>query len=92
MSKSVKQILSVLFYLAVLGCIVLLYDAGKLVAKKLGWIEVPEKVLGASFVNFMEEEDHLSLEIDPELQTLVKKKGIVTPFEDISKRLRISRW
>lgn len=75
LNKSTKQILSVLFHLAVLGCMVLLYNAGVLIGKSLGWIEVPEKVGEASLVDFMNQEEKLSIEIDPELRKLVKSEG-----------------
>ncbi len=75
LNKSTKQILSVLFHLFVLVCMVLLYDAGVLVGKKLGWIEVPKKVGEASHLDFMEHEETLTTEIDPELRKLVKKEG-----------------
>lgn len=43
MKKSQKRLLSVLFHLAVLGCMVLAYDAGKALAVKAGWIKGPAK-------------------------------------------------
>ena len=75
LNKSTKQILSVLFHLVVLVCMVLLYDTGVLVGKKLGWIEVPKKEGEANHLDFMEHEETLSTEIDPELRKLVKKEG-----------------
>ncbi len=76
LNKSTKQILSFLFHLAVLGGMVLLYDAGKAVAVKLGFIEMVEKKAdgeGSSLVNFMEEEKPLETAIDPALAKLVSK-------------------
>ncbi len=69
MSKSAKQILSVLFHLVVLGCMVLIYDAGALIVQKIRSIQVPENV-----GDFMEHEETLSTVIYPELQKLVVKK------------------
>lgn len=39
LSRSSKQLLSVLFHLAVLVCMVFAYDKGKELAVKQGWIE-----------------------------------------------------
>jgi len=74
LNKSTKQILSVLFHLAVLGCMVLIYDVGTLLAKKIGWMGGSEKTGDSMALNFMEKEKKLSTEIDPELQKLVVKK------------------
>lgn len=74
MKKSQKQVLSVLFHLAVLGCMVLTYDAGKAIAKKIGWIK-GEEVIGATDIDLMEKEEQLSIEIDPALAKLVGRKG-----------------
>ncbi len=76
LNKSTKQILSVLFHLAVLGCMVLIYDAGKAMAVKLGIIEMAEKKAGegdSSLVNFMEEEEVLDTTVDPSLAKLISK-------------------
>lgn len=75
MKKSQKQLLSVLFHLAVLGCMVLAYDAGKALAVKLGWIESPEKMIDGMEVDLMAQEEMLSTEIDPALTKLVARDG-----------------
>lgn len=75
MKKPQKQLLSVLFHLAVLGCMVLAYDACKALAVKLGWIESPEKMIDGVEVDLMAQEEKLSIEIDPELAKLVARDG-----------------
>ncbi|MFK7852094.1 MAG: hypothetical protein AB8D78_14050 [Akkermansiaceae bacterium] len=75
MKKSTTQFLSVLFHLFVLICMVLVYDAGKLVATNLGFIEgAVDESAEASLVDFSEEEEKtLSTEINPELAKYVDK-------------------
>ncbi|MGJ8644568.1 MAG: hypothetical protein ACSHX9_14250 [Luteolibacter sp.] len=68
--KSGKQILSVLFHLAVLGGMVVTYDLGMGLARKLGWLDdggVTQKIE----VDIMAMEEKLSTDIDPELEKLV---------------------
>jgi hypothetical protein len=74
MKKPQKQLLSVLFHLAVLGCMVMTYDAGKAIAKKLGWIK-SEDVIGGTDIDLMAKEEQLSTEIDPALAKLVGRDG-----------------
>jgi hypothetical protein len=73
MKKSQKQLLSVLFHLAVLGCMVLAYDAGKALAVKIGWIEGSEKATEG--MDLMAQEENLSVEIEPTLAKLVAREG-----------------
>lgn len=81
MSKSQKQLLSVLFHLAVLICMVMTYDAGKALAQKLGWIKDPGKAVAESTsVDLMAQEEQLGTEIDPALAKLVTKKGDALVF------------
>jgi hypothetical protein len=81
MNKSQKQLLSVLFHLAVLGGMVMAYDAGKSLAQKFGWIKDPGKAaVESTTVDLMAEEEQLSNEIDPELAKLVTKKGDALVF------------
>ena len=75
MKKSQKQLLSVLFHLAVLGCMVMAYDAGKGMAIKFGWIKSGEKSIESTEIDLMAKEEKLSTEIDPALAKLVKSKG-----------------
>ena len=76
MKRSTSRFLSVLFHLVVLVCMVLLYDAGKGLATKLGFIEgAAKKASEASFVDFMEKEEQLSTEIDPALAKYIDKNG-----------------
>lgn len=81
MSKSQKQLLSVLFHLAVLVCMVMTYDAGKALAQKLGWIKDPGKSdVESTSVDLMAQEEQLGTEIDPALAKLVTKKGDALVF------------
>lgn len=74
LGKGTKQFLSVLFHLLVLTCMVLLYDAGKVLAVKLGFLEgVRKETVEGSLVDFSEKEEKLSTEIDPELAKYVVK-------------------
>ncbi|MDE0836102.1 MAG: hypothetical protein OSA84_07105 [Akkermansiaceae bacterium] len=74
MKKSPKQLLSVLFHLAVLGCMVMAYDAGKGMAIKLGWIKSGEKLIESTEIELMAKEEKLSTEIDPALAKPPEKK------------------
>jgi hypothetical protein len=75
MKKSQKQLLSFLFHLAVLSCMVMAYDAAKALAQNMGWIDSREKALDSTDIDLMAKEETLSTEIDPELAKLVTKKG-----------------
>ncbi len=75
MSKSAKQVLSVLFHLVVLGCMVLLYDAGTIIAKKVGWMERADSVGESDMMDFMDREERLGTKIDPALMKSVKKSS-----------------
>lgn len=75
MTKSQKQLLSVLFHLAVLGSMLLAYDAGKGFAEKLGWIKSGNKMPDSTLVDLMAKEETLSTEIDPALGKLVTMQG-----------------
>lgn len=72
MKKSHKKLLSILFHLAVLGCMVVAYDAGRVIAKKFGWIESKD-IVEVTEIDLMEKEEQLSTEIDPDLAKLVGK-------------------
>jgi hypothetical protein len=75
MKKSQKQLLSFLFHIVVLVCMVVTYDAGKGLAQKLGWIESGEENPESTEIDLMAEEEQMSTEIDPVLAKLVKSKG-----------------
>jgi hypothetical protein len=75
MKKSQKQLLSVLFHMAVLGCMVLAYDTGKAIAQRFGWIEGPGKVIEGMEIDLMAQEEKLSVETDPALAKLVARDG-----------------
>ncbi|QTN34085.1 hypothetical protein HZ994_17755 [Akkermansiaceae bacterium] len=74
MKKPQKQLLSVMFHLAVLCGMVVTYDAGKALAQKLGWIKSGHKAAEGTAIDFMDKEPQLSTEIDPALEKLVAKK------------------
>ncbi|WP_411827737.1 hypothetical protein [Luteolibacter sp. AS25] len=77
-SRSTKQILSVLFHIVVLISMVLIYDAGKLFSVKLGIIEAENQksdmtAEDAMDMNFMEHEETLETKIDRALNKLILK-------------------
>ena len=73
MKKPQKQLLSVLFHLAVLGSMVLAYDAGKAIAQKIGLIGGKDEGVEGVEIDLMAKEP-LSLDIDPALAKLTVKK------------------
>lgn len=75
MNKPQKQLLSVLFHLAVLGSMVLAYDTGKAFAQKIGLIGGKEKGVEGVEIDLMAKEDKLNGHIDPELAKLVSRDG-----------------
>ena len=64
MKKSQKQLLSFLFHIFVLACMVLAYDAGKGLAQKLGWIESEKKPAESTEIDLMAQEEKLGTEIE----------------------------
>lgn len=75
MKKSQKQLLSVGFHLAVLGSMVLAYDAGKVIAQKFGLMGGQKKAVEVVEIDLMAKEVKLTPEIDPELAKLVSREG-----------------
>lgn len=74
LKKSTTQFLSVLFHLVVLAGMVMLYDAGKGLATKLGFLGGASKEAAeSSLLDFSEKEEELGTEIDPELAKYVAK-------------------
>jgi hypothetical protein len=76
MKKYQKQLLSVLFHGAVLATMVLAYDTGMLIARKVGLMKGQgEDTTQSTGIELVEKEKEFSKEIDPALAQLVSREG-----------------